>query len=283
MHDDVDFLGLRPGDAPGEYRFTVAEHLARLDGKLYGGTAIAASVAVAELLTGRPAVWMTTQFVATANHLAAVSVRAEVLAAGHRTNQVRVTATTGEDEVVFASLGATGRHRESGLTAEFERAPTVTDPEDSTRWDGLFSGIEPFVPEGFDLPFPMSGGIDRVIEIRQPEILEHPDPAPRRICLWTRRIDRHPVTPSVAAFMADVVPMSVAYALEVFSGGTSLDNTIRLGSFVDTEWVLLDLRPHMAVGDYCHGVVHVWSRDGHLLATASQTASMLHFFRDARS
>jgi acyl-CoA thioesterase len=283
MHDDVDFLGLRPGDAPGEYRFTVTEHLARLDGKLYGGTAIAASVAAAELLTDRPAVWMTTQFVATANHRAEVSVRAEVLAAGHRTNQVRVTATAGGDEVVFASLGATGHHRERGLTAEFERAPTVTDPEDSTRWDGVFSGIAPFAPDGFELPFPMSGGIDRAIEIRQPEILEHPDPAPRRICLWTRRTDRRPVSPAVAAFMADLVPMSVAYTLEVFSGGTSLDNTVRLGSFVETEWVLLDLRPHMAMGDYCHGVVHVWSRDGRLMATASQTASMLHFFRDARS
>jgi acyl-CoA thioesterase len=212
-----------------------------------------------------------------------VSVRAEVLAAGNRTNQVRVTATTADAQVVFASLGATGRHREGGLTAEFERAPTVTAPEDSTRWDGLFTGLAPFVPEGFELPFPMSGGIDRAIEIRQPEILEHPDPAPRRICLWTRRADRRPVSPAVAAYMADLVPMSVAYALEVFSGGTSLDNTIRLGSFVETEWVLLDLRPHMAMGDYCHGVVHVWSRDGRLMATASQTASMLHFFRDAPS
>jgi acyl-CoA thioesterase len=31
------------------------------------------------------------------------------------------------------------------------------------------------------------------------------------------------------------------------------------------------------VGGYGHGVAHVWSRDGHLLATASQTASMIVF------
>ena len=59
--------------------------------------------------------------------------------------------------------------------------------------------------------------------------------------------------------------------------GTSLDNSIRVGEFVDTEWVLLDLRPHLAAGDYGHGTVHVWSEDRRLLATASQTASMMRF------
>ena len=60
-------------------------------------------------------------------------------------------------------------------------------------------------------------------------------------------------------------------------GGTSLDNSIRIGTFVETEWILLDLRPHLAVGDYGHGSAHIWSEDGHLMATASQTASMIRF------
>ena len=71
--------------------------------------------------------------------------------------------------------------------------------------------------------------------------------------------------------------MSVAHALGVVTGGTSLDNTIRIGSFVGTEWVLLDLRPHLAAGGYGHGVANIWSEDGHLLATASQTAAMRPF------
>jgi acyl-CoA thioesterase len=71
--------------------------------------------------------------------------------------------------------------------------------------------------------------------------------------------------------------MSVAYALGVVAGGTSIDNTIRIGSFVETEWVLLDLRPHLAAGGYAHGVANIWSEDGHLLATASQTAAMRQF------
>jgi acyl-CoA thioesterase len=89
-----------------------------------------------------------------------------------------------------------------------------------------------------------------------------------------RRRDQRPITPAVAAYIADMVPMGIAHAVGELVGGISLDNTIRIGSFVDTEWVLLDLRPHLAFGGYGHGAVHVWSEGGRLLATASQTASM---------
>jgi acyl-CoA thioesterase II len=80
--------------------------------------------------------------------------------------------------------------------------------------------------------------------------------------------------------MADMVPLAVAHACGVVAGGISLDNSIRIGSFEPSEWVLVDLRPHLAVGDYGHGAAHIWSESGHLLATASQTASMLRFDLD---
>jgi acyl-CoA thioesterase len=95
--------------------------------------------------------------------------------------------------------------------------------------------------------------------------------------MWVRRRDGVPVTPATVAFMADMVPLSVAAACGVVAGGISLDNSIRIGEFDETEWVLMDLRPHLAVGGYGHGAAHVWSEDGRLLATASQTASMLRF------
>lgn len=276
--DDIGFLGLVTHDEPGAFSFTVADHLARLDGRLYGGTAIAVSIATSEAVSARRALWMTTQFVASASHGEQVSVLAEVLAPGRRTSQVRVTGTDGAGQVVFASLGATGRYREDGLTDEFENFPTVTSPDDSIRWTSPFTGLARFARSGgAEPPFREDIGFNTVMEIRQAEILEHPDPAPGRICLWIRRTDRAPMTPAIAAYMADMVPLSVAYAFEVVAGGTSLDNTIRIGSFVDSEWMLLDLRPHLAVGDYAHGAAHIWSPDGHLMATASQTASMLHF------
>lgn len=275
MPSDADFLGLIEGDLPGRYRFRVTDHLTRLDGRLYGGTAIAVSVAAAELVSDRSALWMTTQFVSTVEEGAEVDVLAEVLAAGKRTNQVRVTATAEDGEVIFASLGATGRPRPGGeLDGVFEQCPVVAPPGDALRWTSPFTGMAkvaglpdiamPGGPKGFAL----------AVEMREPEIIRHPEPGPGRTCLWVRRRDGEPITPAVAAYLADMVPMSLCRALGVIALGTSLDNTIRIGSFVDTEWLLIDLRPHLALGGYGHGVAHVWSEDGHLLATASQTASL---------
>jgi len=282
MQADADFLGLVAGEAPGEFRFTVENHLARLDGRLYGGTAIAVSIATAELVSERTALWMTTQFVASAPAGAEVSVLTEVLAPGKRTNQVRVTGTGTDGEIIFASLGATGHHRDSGLTAEFENPPIVEPPDDAERWASPFTGMTKFAgPDFRPPPFPENTGFNNAIEIRHPEVIEHPDRGPGRLCLWLRRKDREPITPAIAAYMADMVPLSIAYACEVLAGGISLDNSMRIGSFVDSEWILLDLRPHLAVGDYGHGAAHIWSQSGHLMATASQTASMMRFDLDA--
>jgi acyl-CoA thioesterase len=274
VRSDGGFLGLTDAGAPGCFSFEVVDHLARLDGLLYGGTAIAVSIAAAEALTARDPLWMTTQFVSTVGVGDRVSVRAEVLAAGQRTSQVRVTATTAQGGVVFASLGATGIHRPGGLAGAFETCPRVQPPEESVRWSSPLAGLARAA--GFDpdtIPV-IRRGFSSVVEVAEPVVFEHPDPGPGRICLWVRRNDTAAVTPAVVAYLADVVPMGVAHALGVVAGGTSLDNTIRIGPFVHTNWILLDLRPHLAVGGYGHGIAHAWSERGDLLATASQTAAM---------
>jgi acyl-CoA thioesterase len=279
---DAAFLGLHAGDEPGRFRFVVEDRLSRMDARLYGGTAIAVSIATAEELTRRPVLWMTTQFVATAAQDTEISVLAEVLAPGKRTNQVRITGTDPDGVAVFASLGATGHHREGGLTGEFERMPKVSPPDDATVADNPFAvmakaaGVEREGPATMP-SFPRDTGFASVVEMRSADVIDHPDAGDGRICMWLRRKDREAVTPALAAFMADMVPMSVALAAGVMAGGTSLDNSIRIGTFVETEWILLDLRPHLAAGDYGHGSAHIWSEGGHLMATASQTASMIRF------
>ena len=275
MHTDAEFLGLERRDGPGRFHFVVADRLTRLDGRLYGGTAIAVSVTAAEQTSERSALWMTTQFVSSVAEGDEVEVLVEVLAPGKRTNQVRVTGTSSEGEVVFASLGATGHHRDGGLSGEFEHCPTVGPPSEATRWDSPFAGLMRAAGIDLDLPeVPMDKGFNAVVELREPKVVHHPDHGPGRMCLWIRRRDRQEITPAMASYLADVVPMSIANACGVAAGGTSLDNSIRIGSFVPSEWILLDLRPHLAVGDYGHGAVHIWSEEGHLMATASQTASM---------
>jgi acyl-CoA thioesterase len=275
---DAAFLGLHAEDG-GRFRFVVADRLSRMDARLYGGTAIAVSIATAEELTKRPVLWMTTQFVATAAQDTEISVLAEVLAPGKRTNQVRITGTDGAGAAVFASLGATGHHREGGLEGEFERMPEVSPPKSADAASNPFSVMAQAAgAPASDAPsFPSDSGFASVVEMRAAEVVDHPDPGPGRVCMWLRRKDGEAITPALAAFMADMIPMSVALACGAMAGGTSLDNSIRIGTFVETEWILLDLRPHLAAGDYGHGSAHIWSEDGHLMATASQTASMIRF------
>lgn len=273
MRDDVALLGLEQVD-DGRFRFVVAEHLSRLDGRLYGGTAIAASLVAAELVSERRALWMTTQFVSTVAEGAAVDLAAEVLAPGRRTNQVRVTGTSEDGSTVFASLGATGHPREEGLDGGLERCPRVAGPDDAEPWHSPFTGMARLAGIEDEPELPTRSGFTQLIEMRSARVIEHPDDGPGRVCLWIRRRDREPLTPAMAAFVADMVPMSVAMAFGVVSGGTSLDNTIRIGDYRESEWMLLDLRPHGAAGDYAHGIAHIWSPEGRWLGTASQTAAM---------
>ncbi len=275
---DSDFLGLTQGDEPGHFQFKVENHLARLDYKLYGGTAIAASIAASEELTDRPALWMTTQYVATAPADAKVMLHAEVLAPGKRTNQVRVTGTDEDGAVMFASLGATGIAHPDGLTGQFDHMPFVVPLGEAEPWDSLFTGLKKFAAPNLVLPpFPEDVGFNTVMDIRHAAMLDQRKTTPGRVCLWMRRKDGVPITAAVAAFMADMVPLGIAHALELIAAGTSLDNSIRIGAFEPTEWILIDLRPHLTVGGYAYGMAHIWNPEGKLLATASQTASMIQF------
>ncbi|HKY15845.1 MAG TPA: thioesterase family protein [Microthrixaceae bacterium] len=275
MQSDADFLGLSGDPEVGRFHFAVRNHLARLDGRLYGGTAIAVSITAAELVSQRSAVWMTTQFVATAPPDEEISVLAEVLAPGRRTNQVRVTGTNAAGDIMFASLGATGHHSADAPSEFFENLPEVAPPDESGPWVGPIAAIVKRLGLDVEMPkFPDDVGFAKVLEFREPQVHQHPDPGPGRLCLWVRRRDGGPITPAIVAYIADMVPLSISDALGVIAIGISLDNSIRIGEFEDTEWVLVDLRPHLAVGDYGHGTAHVWSEGGRLLATASQSTAM---------
>lgn len=239
--------------------------LARIDGRLYGGSAVAVSVAAMEAETGAEARWMTVQFVGTATLGERIECDTEVLATGRRVRQVRVTGRV-EDRVVFSGVGAAADAKPGGYAGQFEAMPDVPAPEDSPPFDFLrrFHGHRS--TEGFEC----------ITEFRWALQPQPPESMGGRVALWARVID-HEATPALLGFVADFVPMSVARAGGRLGAGTSLDNTIRFGPRVTPEWVLVDLDPHLATDGYGHGTVHLWSPDGVLLATGSQTASMLFF------
>ena len=52
---------------------------------------------------------------------------------------------------------------------------------------------------------------------------------------------------------------------------TSIDNTIRIANRRPTQWELCDNRMEFVGNGFAHGVVHLWSDDGVLLATGGQS------------
>ena len=127
---DHELLGL-VADGPGQARFELTRPLARFDGKLFGGTAIAVAVALAEVETARPALWTTVQFIAGDTQIGdRFECTTEVLAEGRRAAQVRVTARV-EGREVFCALGATAHRKPEAIEAAFERFPAVPTPEEA--------------------------------------------------------------------------------------------------------------------------------------------------------
>lgn len=90
--------------------------------------------------------------------------------------------------------------------------------------------------------------------------------------LWARIPDViEGVDAAALAILGDYVPMGIGQALGVPGGGNSLDNTLRVGRTVATEWVLMDIRIHVVERGFGHGLVHMFAEDGTLLSTASQS------------
>jgi acyl-CoA thioesterase len=103
------------------------------------------------------------------------------------------------------------------------------------------------------------------------EVDGHPMPDGRSM-LWARMPDMLALSSGAAlAILGDYVPFGIRQALGRPGGGNSLDNTLRVYGLVPTNWVLLDIRIHAIANGFGHGVVHLWTEDGTLLATASQS------------
>jgi acyl-CoA thioesterase len=247
--------------------FILTPDLTRHDGVLYGGTGAAASVMLMEAATQRDAVWVATQFVAYANLGERIDLVADTVAAGKRIAQVQVVARV-DDRVIFTALGATAHARPNGLTGQYDDMPRVSAPEASAP---LHRG--PAIAELAER------GFNRNLEFREATL---EDPQSHAMALWARLTPPvRTMTAAGVAFVADMIPGAIARAAGKLGGGFSLDNALRFASVPPVEWVLLHLRGEVASHGYGHGSFTAWSRDGVLLATGSQTASMTHVFDSA--
>jgi acyl-CoA thioesterase len=265
---DLTLVPARFGGDRSNASFELTADLARFDGALYGGTGAAVAVIAMEAASGRDAIYVATQFVAQARVGERIDWTVDTLASGARIAQMQVTARVG-DRVVFVALGAAAHPRPGGLTGQYSVMPRVAPPEDcpplDTDWD-----------DGGDSPAPEHhGDFSRNLEFRAATVM--PGEAAGSLVLWARLTRGRTLTPAGVAYVADMIPGAIARAAGRIGGGFSLDNALRFAEVPSaTEWVLLDLRGDVASHGYGHGSFTAWSRDGALVATGGQTASMNH-------
>ncbi len=298
---DRDLLGLAPDpEAPDALAFEVVPHLCRTDGRFYGGAALAAALAASEAATGRPALWSSTQLVASADLGERIRVTTDVVASGRTVDQVHIRGTVG-DRLVFNAVGGTATPRPAGLQGPGQVMPRVPPPEDCADWrggrhpggagDGSGPGPGDSAQAGPAAALDRGGAVARTIGHglvsvhREAPILTASSDGPERpghMALWARLTPdpgRRPaaMSPAVLGFLADMVPIACARACGVAGAGTSLDNSLRVGEPVECEWVLLELDAHVSVGGFGHGQVHLWSPDGRMLGTGTQSARLFSF------
>lgn len=255
MNDaDLAFLGMTLPPSGATAVLPVTAKLCTPMGFLYGGSGLAACAVAAEATTGRPLVWITTQYVANAHPGDELVFDVDKVVEGRATTQTHVHGRVGERTVLHATTAHTDRP--AGELRWWGEPPVVSPPEDSADW------ATPGVDQSF------VSLMERRVPPESAQLIEG-----GRLTMWIR-IHGWPIgSPASQGFVADIVPAAVSMGLRRSPGGTSLDNTIRVVVAEPTEdWVLLDIEAegfHHSIG---HGRVRLWRRDGTLIGIGSQSA-----------
>lgn len=267
--DSRQFLGLEPTHNPYRWVLPVVPGISTGGGFLFGGCGLGAAIAAMERTSGRRAVWATGQYLSYAKPGETMDIDVTLAVSGHQISQARAVCHVGDREIltVNAALG----DRDLAETGQWESMPLdVPTPRECKER-----------PHVLDWSGTISGRMDQRI-IKGREELSELDgtPSDGQVLMWTRIPEViEGVDAATLAILGDFVPMGVGQALGIRGGGNSLDNTLRIGRLVPTEWVLLDIRVHMVQRGFGHGLVHMFAEDGTLMATASQSC-IVRFWRD---
>lgn len=253
-----EFLGLQATHNPHRWVLPVERKLCTLGGFLFGGAGLAAAVAALESTCERPLVWATAQYLSFARPPSIVDIDVTIPVGGRNTTQARAIGHV-RDAEIFTVNGALGQ-RPWPVEAAWPEPPTVPPPEDcgpipdrDVRTESVGSRLDLRVASGrygADRDGTLSGDGRSALWVRMPEV---------ELCA------------AALAIIADWVPSGVGQALGRLVFVSSLDNTLRVLDLHPTEWVLCDIRMQAIYNGYAHGSMLLWSREGRLLATASQS------------
>jgi len=255
--ETVELFALTPAEEPLRWRLPIVSEICSGIGTLFGGVGLGACIEALERGTGRPAVWATGQFLSFARPPSVLDIEVTEVVRGHHVSQARAVARVDGEEILTVNAALGGRP--SPFEGSWSLRPDVAPPDDCPPRE-LGYGNRPHIGDLIEV---------RVANGRPPDELPGA-PGDGRSALWIRL----PVEVSAAglAIVGDYVPFGIGQALGRRTSGKSLDNTLRIAHRVPTEWILADVRVHAVADGFGHGLVHLWSEEGVLLGSASQTA-----------
>jgi acyl-CoA thioesterase len=224
-------------------------------GSLYGGAALGAAVEMLESVSGSRVRWATARF------LRAPGIGSELILshvadfAGRHSSHMTVTATHG-GQVAFEVTAVVGTGDPvAGLSGQWADMPAIAPPAEC-----------PAVPDRPERALNAGGQADRRMTRSG-----NGGQGRGRSSFWTRLKAGGTSTPAGLAWIADSIAAGLIQSVGPLSRVTSLDNTIRYAGAAPSEWVLVDVHAHAAADGYAYGDVHLFSENGTLLATGSQT------------
>lgn len=266
--DPRKFLGLEPTHNPNRWYLPVVPGLCTGGGFLFGGAGLAAAIEALEGTTGRPLIWATAQYLSYARPPSVMDIDVIVPVAGKTVTQARAVAHVAETEILTVNAALGSRSLDAGGT--WVEPPQVPRPEECPPRPHRHWDVEDSIMRRLD---------ERLASARDFEHLDGVATTHGRASLWARIPQLLEPSASTLAVLGDFVPFGIGQALGLRAGGNSLDNTLRIAHPVQTEWVLLDVRIAAVANGFGHGQVHLWSEDGTLMATASQS-TIVRFWRD---
>ncbi len=256
--DAKTFFGMKPGRDELHWSMKVTPELTTPGNFLFGGCGLGAALVALEAAAGRPTVWATAHYLSYALRGADLDWEVTLAAVGRHVTQGRAVGRVQGEEILTVNA-ALGRDE-----LEFEgiwvQPPAVPEPDQCPPR---------FLPEMFRNTIMDSIEV-RTASGRTFEEMDGTMGSPNS-ALWAR-VPGH-LSPSAAtlAIVGDYVSGAVSQPIGQRAMGRSLDNTLRMVQIRPTEWVLCDIRIDALVGGYAQGIAYLWSQDGHLLATASQS------------
>jgi acyl-CoA thioesterase II len=259
--DARTFLGITPQDIALSWTLEVTPEVSTPGNFLYGGCGLAAALVALEQASGRPTAWATAQYLSFAETGSTLDFEVTIAVSGKHVTQARALGRVRGREIL--SVNAALGDGDLDLEGTWVSPPEVPPPLECAPRR---------IPEMFG-----ESVLNRVeVRVASGRMMEDVDgtPGTGSTSFWARLPGHFEPSAATLAIIGDYVASGVADPLGRSTMGRSLDNTIRVARLVPTEWILCDIHMHALARGFAQGLAHLWSEDGVLLATASQSLSV---------